>query len=79
MKKLEQREWAFIDDIIFFLYSDDDFINDKVLHYFDYFRFYSDDFAAWYKQNEEKTWFDLRLGEDGKFMRQQAIQKVLSS
>lgn len=29
MKKLEQREWAFIDDIIFFLYSDDDFINER--------------------------------------------------
>lgn len=47
-------------------FFDDDFIHDKVLQYFDYFRFYSDDFAAWYKQNEEKTWFDLRLGEDGK-------------
>lgn len=47
-------------------FFDKDWINDKVLAYFDYFRYYSEDFAAWYKSNEEKAWFDLRLGEDGK-------------
>ena len=29
MKKLEQREWAFIDDIVYFIYSNDNFINDR--------------------------------------------------
>lgn len=29
MKKLAQREWAFIDDILYFMYSDEDFINDR--------------------------------------------------
>ncbi len=29
MKKLEQREWAFIDDIVYFIYNNDDFINDR--------------------------------------------------
>lgn len=47
-------------------FFDDEYINDEVFKYFDYFRFYSDDFTAWYKQNEEKAWFNLRLGEDGK-------------
>lgn len=47
-------------------FFDEDWINDKVLVYFDYFMYYSDDFAAWYQQNKEKAWFDLRLGEDGK-------------
>lgn len=29
MKKLEQREWAFIDDIIFYIYNNDDFIRER--------------------------------------------------
>lgn len=29
MKKLEQREWAFIDDIVFYIYNNDDFIKDR--------------------------------------------------
>ncbi len=29
MKKLEQREWAFIDDIVYFIYNNDDFINER--------------------------------------------------
>lgn len=30
-------------------------------------RNHSDDFAAWYKKNEENTWFDLREDEEGVF------------
>ena len=29
MKKLEQREWAFIDDIVYFIHNDDDFLNER--------------------------------------------------
>lgn len=47
-------------------FFDDEYINDEVFKYFNYYRFHSDVFAAWYQQNEEKAWFDLRLGEDGK-------------
>ena len=48
-------------------FFDDDDINDKVFKYFDrYFMYLSDEFTAWYQRNEEKTWFDLRLGDDGK-------------
>lgn len=28
---------------------------------------HSDDFAAWYKENEENAWFDLREDEEGDF------------
>ena len=41
-------------------------INDDVFQYFNYYRFHSEDFTAWYQTNEKKAWFDLRLGEDGK-------------
>jgi hypothetical protein len=47
-------------------FFDDDYINDEVLKYFDYYRFYSEIFAAWYQVNEKEAWFDLRLGDDGK-------------
>lgn len=47
-------------------FFDDEYLNDEVFKYFNYYRFHSDVFAAWYQQNEEKAWFDLRLGEDGK-------------
>lgn len=48
-------------------FFDDEYINDEVFKYFDrYFMSLSDEFTAWYQQNEEKTWFDLRLGDDGK-------------
>lgn len=47
-------------------FFDDEYLNDEVFKYFNYYRFHSDFFAAWYQQNEEKAWFDLRLGEDGK-------------
>ena len=29
MKKLEQREWAFIDDIVYYIYNNDDFIDER--------------------------------------------------
>lgn len=29
MKKLEQREWAFIDDIVYYIYNNDDFIEER--------------------------------------------------
>lgn len=29
MKKLEQREWAFIDDIVYYIYSNDNFMDDR--------------------------------------------------
>ena len=29
MKKLEQREWAYIDDIVYFIHNDDDFLNER--------------------------------------------------
>lgn len=48
-------------------FFDDEDINDEVFKYFDrYFMSLSDEFTAWYQQNEGKTWFDLRLGDDGK-------------
>lgn len=47
-------------------FFDDEYLNDEVFKYFNYYRFHSDVFATWYQQNEEKAWFDLRLGEDGK-------------
>lgn len=47
-------------------FFDDEYLNDEVFKYFNYYRFHSDVFAVWYQQNEEKAWFDLRLGEDGK-------------
>ena len=47
-------------------FFDDEYINDEVFKYFNYYMSNADNFAAWYQQNEEKTWFDLRLGEDGK-------------
>lgn len=47
-------------------FFDDEYLNDEVFKYFNYYRFHSDVFVAWYQQNEEKAWFDLRLGEDGK-------------
>lgn len=48
-------------------FFDDEDINNEVFKYFDrYFMSLSDEFTAWYQQNEGKTWFDLRLGDDGK-------------
>lgn len=48
-------------------FFDDEYINDEVFKYFDrYYMSLSDEFTAWYQQNKEKAWFDLRLGDDGK-------------
>lgn len=47
-------------------FFDDEYINDEVFKYFDrYYMSISDKFIAWYQQNKEKAWFDLRLGDDG--------------
>lgn len=46
-------------------------VNESVSEWFEPYlsdgRNHSDDFAAWYKANEENTWFDLREDEKGVF------------
>lgn len=44
-------------------------VNESVSKWFEPYlsggRYHSDDFAAWYKENEENAWFDLREDEEG--------------
>lgn len=48
-------------------FFDDEYINNEVFKYFDrYYMPLSDEFTTWYKKNKKETWYDLRLGEDGK-------------
>lgn len=48
-------------------FFDGEYINNEVFKYFDrYYMSLSDEFTTWYQKNKKETWFDLRLGEDGK-------------